>query len=75
MFYYFIEQTGDQNEAVETPLLEGYLHKCYIYMLYNDFLEVITTKSKKIILYTIFIQAQHYINMEYFKFFLSEIIN
>lgn len=47
MFYYFIEQTGDQNEAVETPLLEGYLHKCYIYMLYNDFLEVITTQSKK----------------------------
>lgn len=47
MFYYFIEQTGDQNEAVETPLLEGYLHTCYIYMLYNDFLEVITTQSKK----------------------------
>lgn len=47
MFYYFIEQTGDQNEAVETALLEGYLHNCYIYMLYNDFLEVITTQSKK----------------------------
>lgn len=47
MFYYFIEQTGDQNEAVETPLLEGYLHKCYIYMLHNDFLEVITTQCKK----------------------------